>query len=82
MARRNADDDVSRLEAHVHPLLGKRAVTSVTLEDCEAVMRWLSAERKGKKPKKPLSAATLRNVALTLSRLFSLAVYPLRLISR
>src|SRR5690606_29948892 len=75
--RRSVADDVSRLEAHVYPVIGHKPVAAVTLEDCEAVMRNLKGRRKAQ-----LSPSTRRNVALTLSRLLNLAVYPLRLIER
>jgi integrase len=77
-AKRTADEDARILERHVYPLLGNRSVASITLDDCEDVMRRLSS---GGARRKKLSPLTRRNVLQTLSRLFTIAAYPLRLIA-
>jgi integrase len=72
--RASANDDVSRLEAHVYPVIGSLLVRAVTLEDCERVMRSIKGERRAK-----LSPGTRRHVALALNRLLNVAVYPLKI---
>lgn len=72
-AKRSADDDASRFERYIFPVIGDKLVVDVTLDDCEAVMRRLPGK---------LRPATRRNVARTLGRLLKMAVYPLRLIER
>jgi integrase len=69
--KRTADDDESRLKKHVYPVIGGIAVTSITLDDAERVMRSLDPE---------LSPLTRRNIGQTIVRLMNMAVYPLRLI--
>jgi len=72
-SKRSAGDDISRLEAHVYPVIGALPVSAITLEHCEAVMAGLP---KGHSPD------TRRHVGQALSRLLKMAVYPLRLIER
>jgi integrase len=72
--RASAKDDVSRLEAHVYPVIGSTLVRAITLEDCERVMRSMKGERRAQ-----LSPGTRRHVALALNRLLNLAVYPLKI---
>ena len=68
--KKTFDDDVQRLETHVYPVAGHVAVADFTLDDAEAVMRRIPAER---------SPATRRHVAQLLHRLMGMAVFPLRL---
>jgi integrase len=84
-----ADDDESRLERHVYPIIGPLSLTDVTLEDLERVMRELKRaprrgekadQRKGEPP--ALSGATRQQVARLLVRLFNLAVYPVKALER
>jgi integrase len=70
-AKRSADDDRYRLERHVYPALEGVTIEGFGLDDAERVMRGLPAER---------STATRRHVAQLLTRILSLAVFPLRLI--
>lgn len=77
-ARRSMREDISRLEAHVYPVIGDLAVRAVTLETCERVMRSLKPHRN--KRKTPLAPNTRRHVALVLHRLLTLAAYPLKII--
>jgi integrase len=68
----------SRLKGHVYPIIGETRVRDVTLADVERVMASLT----GKRPtQRKLSALTRRTIALTLNRLFSIAVYPLKIIA-
>lgn len=70
--KRTAADDAGRLTNHIYPVIGAKPLEEVTLDDCDEVMRRI-----------PSSAARSRqHVAGTLLRLFTLAVYPLRLIER
>jgi hypothetical protein len=71
--RRSERDDEIRLERHVYPLLGTTRVREVTVEECEAVMRSPTLAK--------LATNTRRNVGLTLNRILTLAVYPLKIIS-
>jgi len=70
--RRSSRDDEIRLERHVYPVIGHVRVRDLTVEECEAVMRSLSST---------LAINTRRNVGLTLGRILTLAVYPLKLIA-
>lgn len=70
-AKRTADDDESRLEKHVYPVIGPHELVKVTLDDALEVMRRLPSE---------LSPASRRHVAQLLSRIFAMAVFPCRLI--
>lgn len=70
--RRSASDDEIRLEKHVYPLVGSKRVKDLTVDDCERVMRKLPAA---------LAINTRRNVGLTLGRVLTLAVYPLKIIT-
>jgi len=69
--KKTHEHDAARLEHHVYPVIGSKTVASVTLDDCEEVMRKLPAE---------LSPLTRRNVGHLVARLLKLAVYPLRII--
>ena len=71
--KRSVKADIARLVKHVYPVIGEKPIDSVTLDDCERVMRSL--------PEK-LATASRRNVGQTLARLLAMAVYPLRLIDR
>jgi len=71
--KRSAHTDVSRLTTYVYPLIGSVAIDRLTLDHCEEVMRRLPPER---------ATATRRNVGQLITRLLTLAVYPLRLIER
>jgi integrase len=70
--KRTADDDIDRLTKHVYPLIGERELETLTLDDALDVMRRLP---------ETLAPATRRHVAQLLSRVFSLAVYPCRLLA-
>jgi len=69
--KRSAGHDKSRLKLYIYPAIGSKLVTAVTLDDAEAIMRALP---------KDLSTITRRAIGHTLSRLLTLAVYPLRII--
>lgn len=69
--KKTHEHDAARLENHVYPVIGSKTVASITLDDCEEVMRRLPAE---------LSPLTRRNVGHLVARLLKLAVYPLRII--
>lgn len=71
--RRSERDDEIRLERHVYPLLRTTRVRDVTVEECETVMRSPTLTK--------LATNTRRNVRLTLNRILTLAVYPLKIIS-
>ena len=71
-AKRSADDDAGRLRKHVYPIIGARALASLTLDDALEVLRRLPPE---------LEAASRRHVAQAMARLFALAVYPCRLLA-
>jgi len=74
--RRAVDNDISRLERHVYPVIGSLRVASLTLADIERVMSSLT----GKRPtERKLSSLTRRTIALTLNRLLNLSVYPLKI---
>jgi len=70
--RRSERDDEIRLERHVYPVVGSVRVRDLTVEECELVMRSLAPT---------LAVNTRRNVGLTLGRILTLAVYPLKIIS-
>ena len=70
--RRSERDDEIRLERHVYPVVGAVRVRDLTVEECEQVMRSLSPT---------LAVNTRRNVGLTLGRILTLAVYPLKIIT-
>ena len=70
--KRSAHNDVSRLTTHVYPVIGHLPVDAITLDDCEAVVKRLPAD---------LETATRRNVLQLITRLLTIATYPLRLIS-
>jgi integrase len=69
--KRTADDDKSRFENYVYPVIGSKKLVDVTLDDAEEVMRRLP---------EGLSPLTRRGIGALLARLLKLAVYPLRLI--
>jgi integrase len=70
-AKRTADTDTSRLEAHVYPIAGHVPLVAFTLDHALAVMSALPAH---------LSAASRRHVAQLISRILALATFPARLI--
>ncbi|AKV04574.1 hypothetical protein AKJ09_11237 [Labilithrix luteola] len=71
--KRSADDDISRLEAHVYPVVGDKLLSDDGwLDAALEVMQKLPAS---------LSPASRRHVAQLLSRVFALAVYPCRLLA-
>jgi integrase len=70
--KRSSDNDVSRLERYVYPVVGDVRIDAFTLDDAEAVMRGGPAER---------AAATRRHVAQLLHRLCAMAIFPLRFIA-
>ncbi len=69
-SKKSADDDQQRLALHVYPVVGDVAIADFTIDDAEAVMRAIPAER---------APATRRHVAQLLHRLMGIAVFPLRL---
>jgi len=71
--KRSADDDESRLTNYVYPVLKDVPIDQVTLDLCEDVMRRLPSS---------LAPATRRNVGQLITRILTMAVYPLRLIER
>ncbi len=63
--RRVVDNNVSRLERHVYPVIGPIRVAALTLADVERVTSSLT----GKRPtQRKLSSITRRTIALTLNR--------------
>lgn len=72
-AKRTADDDESRLRMYIYPVLGDLPIDRVTLDACEEVMRRLP---------ETLATATRRNIGQLVTRMMSMAVYPLRLLDR
>src|SRR5437764_525021 len=62
-----AEDDAERLATYVYPHIGDAPIADVTLDQCEFVMANL--------PEK-LATATRRQVAQTMRRVLTLAVYP------
>ncbi len=70
-SKRSAEDDVFRLAKHVYPLIGARALASITLDDALGVMRKLPPE---------LASGSRRHVAQLLSKIFTTAVYPCRVL--
>jgi integrase len=71
--RRSSRDDEIRLERHVYALIGHVRVRDLTVEECEQVMRSPTLAK--------LATNTRRNVGLTLGRILTLAVYPLKIIT-
>jgi integrase len=70
--KRSAHSDVSRLTNYVYPVIGSLAIDRIKLDDCEEVMRRLPPS---------FTPASRRQVGQLLMRVFSMAVYPLRLIA-
>jgi len=70
--RRSERDDEIRLARHVYPVVGAVRVRDLTVEECETVMRSLAPT---------LAVNTRHNVGLTLGRILTLAVYPLKIIA-
>ncbi len=70
--KRSVGDDVTRLGRYILPVLGDLPIGTVTLDHCQDVMSRLPAG---------LAPQTRRNIARTMSRVFTMAVFPLRLIS-
>lgn len=75
--REHSRIDASRLAAHVYPVVGDVLVKAFRLANYEAVMRSLEGKRKSQKQLSPLSR---RTIALTLTRLLAIAVYPLKIL--
>jgi len=71
-AKRSAADDRYRLEKHVYPHVGDVPISDFSLDDAERVM--------SKLPSDPSAATTRRHVAQLMTRILSIAVFPLRLI--
>lgn len=71
--KKYAKDDRQLLAKYVYPVIGSMAVRLVRLEDGERVMARLPTD---------LSVARRRHVAQVMSRLFTLAVYPAKLIQQ
>jgi integrase len=76
--KKTADDDATRLKAHVYPYIGTRAVADITEQDIERCMAE-AARRAEKKLGKPWRQATRFQLYQALRRLFELAVKPGRL---
>jgi integrase len=70
--KRSAHSDASRLTTYVYPVIGSLPIDRVSLDHCEEVMRRLPTS---------LAVASRRQVGQVLMRVFSMAVYPLRLIA-
>ena len=66
--KRSVSDDIGRLDNYVYPVLGEVPIDQITLELCQEVMRRLP-------PK--LAPATRRNIGQLVTRVMSMAVYPL-----
>lgn len=77
-ARKDARVDISRLQAHVYPVVGDVLVKAFGLRHYELVMRSLEGKRPTQRKLSPLSR---RSIALTLTRLLSIAVYPLKILA-
>lgn len=69
--KKTADDDVSRLEKYVYPIIGDLPLSIVGLDQAERVLQAVPTNK---------SAATRRHVAQLVRRVLQLAVYPARLI--
>lgn len=74
--KKRAKGDGGLLDHHINPVIGNKPIASLTLDDCEAVMKKLKPVKKGVNE---LAGNTRRNVARCLTRLLNLAVYPKRL---
>ncbi len=74
-SKKSAKDDIGRLNKHVYPVIGGRAISDFEgpqgLELVEAVLENLPDD---------LSTATRRHVGQVIGRLLTLAVYPCRLL--
>jgi hypothetical protein len=68
----------ARLKGHVYPIIGETRVRDVELADIERVMALLTGNRL---TQRKLSALTRSTIALTVNRLFNIAVYSLKIIS-
>jgi len=70
-AKKTADDDRWRLERHVYPRLGPKPLAAITADDCENVLSALPE----------MEPASRRHVAQLMSRVLSLAAFPVRAIA-
>ncbi len=80
-AKKDTDADRNLLERYVYPVIGDMPVAAVKIDDCERVMRSIPESNPRRQDGRPLSVATRRHIAQSMHRLFSLALYPMRLIS-
>ena len=65
--KKSSIDDISRLEAHVYPVIGHLPLTEITLKHAHEVMRRIPPGR---------SSATRRQIAQVMARVLNMAVYP------
>jgi integrase len=65
--KKSSVDDISRLEAHIYPVIGHLPLGEITLKHAHEVMRRIPAGR---------SSATRRQIAQVMSRVLNMAVYP------
>jgi len=82
--KRSADDDAYRLGILYETSIASVPVADVTLEHCEAAMREVETvrtRRAGEKGVRRLGPGGRRQYAQLISRVLSLAVYPLRLMT-
>jgi integrase len=71
ITKAHADGCAQRLARAVYPKIGDRPIASVTRADCDAVLRELPPNPKAKNGE--LSDSTIRQYALLMTRVFSLA---------
>lgn len=71
--KKTADDDVSRLEKYIYPIIGPLPLADVTLKHAQDVLRRIPAKA---------SRSTRRHVAQLMVRVFNLAVYPSEVLER
>ncbi len=71
--KKTADDDASRLEKYIYPVIGPMLLSDVTLKHCQDVLRRIPAKA---------SRSTRRHVAQLMVRVFNLAVYPSEVLER
>lgn len=74
--KRSAYQDLCNLWRYVFPVVGPKALTDVTLDDYQQVMR----EADARATKKRLPPSTRRQIAQAMRRVLQLAHYPARLI--
>ncbi len=70
--KKSADDDRTRLERHVYPLVGHVPLAEFSLDDADRVMRALPES---------LSRGSRRHVAQLMHRIFAMAVFPARILA-